>query len=211
MTAPASQPLILSRGDAQLAARLETANAVLLDVPAGVPPLCAATTAGLRRLGIPVTHSTDDRLRRAATAVASRRAGCGDRSTMRIRPDRRRVAAVLTGTALTVAAAGGGWAAQVLKAQPSGDTATRLLVDGGVAVRVPAPWTVERVTSGSGSARVRVSAPGGVPALHITQSADPGAGTIADVAESLRRAIDSEPDGVFVDFDPSAERGAGRQ
>ncbi|PRC51933.1 type VII secretion-associated protein, partial [Mycobacterium sp. ITM-2017-0098] len=84
------------------------------------------------------------------------------------------------------------------------DAASRLLVDGRIAVRVPASWTVERITSGSGSARVRVSAPGGAPALHITQSAGSAVATIAAVADTLRRAIDAEPAGVFVDFDPSA-------
>ncbi|PRC62122.1 type VII secretion-associated protein, partial [Mycobacterium sp. ITM-2017-0098] len=45
------------------------------------------------------------------------------------------------------------------------------------------------------------------PALHITQSAGSAVATIAAVADTLRRAIDAEPAGVFVDFDPSAERG----
>lgn len=206
VTAPGSESLVFSRGTTAFTEYLETATAVLLDVPAGVPPLPATATAGLRRLGIPVTHSTDDRLRRAATAVALRLAAREGFSVRRIRPSRR-VTAVLAGTALTVAAACGGWAVQAMEARPPADAATRLLVDGRIAVRVPASWTVERITSGSGSARVRVSAPGGAPALHITQSAGPAATTIADVAESLRRAIDTEPVGVFVDFDPSGERG----
>jgi type VII secretion-associated protein (TIGR03931 family) len=107
---------------------------------------------------------------------------------------------------LTVTAAAMGWAVQTMRAPPA-ESATKLLVDGGIAVRVPASWAVERVTSGSGSARVRVAAPAGVPALHITQSADPAAGGIADVAETLWEAIDAEPDGVFVDFDPADQRG----
>lgn len=208
VTAPGSESLALSRASTALMPHLETATAVLLDVPPGVPPLSDAACAGLRHIGIPVTRSTDDRLRRAATAAA-RRLTRDMFSTSRIRPSRR-MSAVFAGTALTAAAVCGGWAAQATKSQPPADPASRLVVDGGIAVRVPAHWTVERITSGTGSARVRVSAAGGTPALHITQSAGPGATTIAEVAESLRRAIDSEPDGVFVDFDPDAERG-GRQ
>jgi type VII secretion-associated protein (TIGR03931 family) len=196
VTAPGTQSLTFPRGAAAFTAHLETATAMLLDVPSGVPPLPGAAGARLRRLGIPVTHSTDDRLLRAAAATVRRR---GARN--------RRVSAVLAGTAVTLAAACGGWAAQATKTQPPIDTASRLLVDGAIAVRVPASWTVEHITSGHGSPRVRVSAQGGAPALHITQSAGPGATTIAEVAESLRRAIDSEQDGVFVDFDPAGERG----
>jgi type VII secretion-associated protein (TIGR03931 family) len=200
----APEPLIFSRGDAAFTAHLETVNAVLLDVPVGVPPLAAATSATLRRLGIPILRSTDDRLRRAA-AAAARSTARNRRRARRIRPGRG-TTAVLAGTALTVAAAGAGWAAQAHRAQPT-DAATRLLVDGGIAVRVPAPWAVEHITSGSGSARVRVAAPGGTPALHITQSTYPTAGGIAAVAETLRRAIEAETDGVFVEFDPAAHRG----
>lgn len=206
VTEPGMQSLVFSRGAAAFIAQLETAPAVLLDVPTGVPTLSGGARASLRRLGIPVTHSTDDRLRRAATAMAFRlttRDGLGARG---LRPSRR-LSAVLAGAALTVAAAGGGWAAQATKTRPPADAATRLVVDGGIAVRVPAAWTVERITSGSGSARMRVSSTGGTPAVHITQSAGPGATTIAEVAESLREAIDSEREGVFVDFDPSAELG----
>jgi hypothetical protein len=89
VSSPASESLIFARADPELAAHLETANAVLLDVPAGVPPLPGATSAELRRLGIPVLLSTDDRLRRAAMAVASRHADRNGRSSRRIRPGRR--------------------------------------------------------------------------------------------------------------------------
>ncbi|PRC41701.1 type VII secretion-associated protein, partial [Mycobacterium sp. ITM-2017-0098] len=160
VTAPGSEPVIFSRGTDAFAAHLETATAVLLDVPAGVSPLPGVVTAGLRRLGIPITHSTDARLGRAATAAALRLAAQEGFSVRRIRPSRR-VTAVLAGSALTVAAACGGWAVQAMEARPPTDAASRLLVDGRIAVRVPASWTVERITSGSGSARVRVSAPGG--------------------------------------------------
>lgn len=38
--------------------------------------------------------------------------------------------------------------------------------------------------------------------MHVTQSPVPGE-TLAGTAERLKRAIDAEPAGVFVDFDPS--------
>lgn len=75
-----------------------------------------------------------------------------------------------------------------------------VLVEGRVAVRVPPPWTVERITAGPGSRRVQVSSPTQADvALHITQSYAPES-TPAEAAEVLRRAIADQPAGVFVDF-----------
>ncbi|RAV02453.1 type VII secretion-associated protein, partial [Mycobacterium colombiense] len=80
---------------------------------------------------------------------------------------------------------------------------TAFLVEGRVAVSVPATWSTQRVISGPGSARVQVTSPTDPEvALHITQS--PVAGdTLSGTAERLKRAIDTEPPGVFVDFNPS--------
>ncbi|MEE9244210.1 MAG: hypothetical protein V3U55_09340, partial [Mycobacterium sp.] len=47
---------------------------------------------------------------------------------------RRRTAAVLAGAMMSLAAIGGGWAAQVLGGPRSADTSTVLLVEGRVAV-----------------------------------------------------------------------------
>lgn len=74
----------------------------------------------------------------------------------------------------------------------------RVLTEGRAAIEVPADWAAERITSGPGSARVRISAPGGLPALHLTQSLGPP--SLGAIAESLRRAMTSAPAGVFVDF-----------
>lgn len=209
VTPPGSDAVVLSRDDPALVTHLEASTSVLLDIPAAVPGLPAAMIAKLRRLGIPVTRGTEDQLRRLAASAAHPRTSHGVRGISRMRPGRR-ASAVLGGTALTIAAVGGGWAAQALSdgpTRPPMDSPTRLLTEGGIAVRIPASWPVERITSGSGSARVRVAPPGGSPALHITQSAGPVGGTLADAAESLTRAMDSEPDGVFTDLDPSARRG----
>lgn len=81
----------------------------------------------------------------------------------------------------------------------------RLLVEGRAAIEVPADWTADRITSGPGSARVRIAASEGLPAVHLTQSLGPAG--LADIAESLRRAITSAPAGVFVDFRPDGTVG----
>jgi type VII secretion-associated protein (TIGR03931 family) len=80
---------------------------------------------------------------------------------------------------------------------------TTFLVEGRVALTVPANWSAQRVITGPGSARVQVTSPSDPEvALHITQS--PVAGeTLSGTAERLKRAIDAEPAGVFVDFNPA--------
>lgn len=85
-------------------------------------------------------------------------------------------------------------------AQPKPDPGPQALVEGRVAVQVPPLWTVERITGGPGSRRVQVSSPSEADvALHITQSYAPEM-TLAEAADVLRRAIASQPAGVFVDF-----------
>lgn len=82
--------------------------------------------------------------------------------------------------------------------------ATTFLVEGRVALTVPADWSVQRVLAGPGSARVQVTSPSDPEvALHVTQSPVPPHETLSATAERLRRAIASEPDGVFVEFNPS--------
>jgi type VII secretion-associated protein (TIGR03931 family) len=74
---------------------------------------------------------------------------------------------------------------------------------------VPADWATQRVVSGPGSARVQLTSPSDPEvALHVTQSPVPGE-TLSGTAERLKRAIDAEPAGVFVDFNP-AGTSAGR-
>ncbi len=80
---------------------------------------------------------------------------------------------------------------------------TTFLVEGRVAVAVPANWPTQRVVTGPGSARVQVTSPSDSEvALHVTQSLVAGE-TLSGTAERLKRAIDAEPVGVFVDFNPS--------
>lgn len=82
-------------------------------------------------------------------------------------------------------------------------TPTTFLVEGRVAVTVPADWSTQRVTVGPGSARVQVTSPSDPEvALHVTQSPVTGE-TLSGTAERLRRAIEAAPAGSFVDFNAS--------
>ncbi len=207
MASPGSEVTVLARGECDVASCLSAANSILVDVPADVSPLGPVLTAQLRAAGIPVAHNDRRRLLRAVAAVVPESA-VGERTCDRSRPGRRRTVAVLAGAALSVAAVGGGWAAQGLSGDAPADLSTTLVVEGRVAVRVPARWIVERITSGPGSARLQVSAPtDDATALHITQSVGATSTPIAEVAESLKHAMESEPPGVFTDFDPAGSIG----
>jgi type VII secretion-associated protein (TIGR03931 family) len=83
------------------------------------------------------------------------------------------------------------------------------LIEGRVVMDVPADWTVQRITGGPGSARVQVMSPTDSDAmLHLTQSQTPAVDLTA-TAVTLRRAVDREAAGTFIDFDPTDSR-AGR-
>ncbi|MGA8547832.1 MAG: type VII secretion-associated protein [Mycobacterium sp.] len=92
-------------------------------------------------------------------------------------------------------------------AVPAGDgVPTTFLVEGHVALRVPVQWPMQRVIAGPGSARVKVTSPSNPEvALHMTQS-QVAIATLSATAESLRHAIDAEPTGVFIDFNPAGTR-----
>ena len=84
---------------------------------------------------------------------------------------------------------------------------TATVAEGRIAVEVPEGWTVERLTRGPGSRRVKVTSPADPDrALHITQSYAPG-GTLADAAAVLGPAAAGKPE--FTDF-RAADLVAGR-
>lgn len=88
-------------------------------------------------------------------------------------------------------------------AVPAEKAETTILVEGRITLAVPANWSIQRVVGGPGSARVQVTSPADPEvALHITQTPVPGE-TLDGTAQRLKRAIDAEPDAVFVDFNPS--------
>lgn len=184
---------------------------IVIDVPSavcGAPALAAMIGDRVRRCGGTTIEIDDARLARLASSASRSTAALSpsppfavektdDTRPRHRRPGRLAAAGVVlaaTGPALATLADGG--------VTTGVAPAPAVLVEGRVAVSVPGDWLVRRVVAGPGSARVQVTSPSDPEAaLHITQSA------IADdtqsaVAEQLRRAIDAEPRGVFVDFDP---------
>lgn len=213
IAAPGAQVRVRPRGQLDLADVLGAATEILVDVPAEVAPPALGAIARLRSDGAVVTSADRQRMTRSVGVWLARRAVLD--AALDAKPDskpdsrggrrRSRVAAVLAGAVVSAAVAGGAWLVPTLSGQPSADAPTALLVEGRVAVQVPARWAVERITSGPGSARVRVSAPsGGSAALHLTQFTSATPATIDEVAETLRRALESERPGVFVDWNPAA-------
>jgi type VII secretion-associated protein (TIGR03931 family) len=195
-------------------ARLVTATmraVVLIDAPdtvAGAAALATSIADAVRDGGAQTVIEIDDaRLRqlvRRASQLRSdsdepRSAGGARGSRLRVRRmGWQAVAGVVVVAAVPVAVgAMGGHGVP-----DAHETPTTFLVEGRVALTVPANWPTERVVGGPGSARVQVTSPSDPEvALHVTQS--PVAGeTLSGTAERLRRAIDGEPAGVFVDFNP---------
>ncbi|BBX74767.1 type VII secretion-associated protein [Mycobacterium shinjukuense] len=186
----------------------EPTAVVLIDVPSGV--------AGARRLataiagavrdgsGHTVVEIDDARLMRLASAAASPRREPGQPAAA---PPGSRARPRLVGAGVAAAGLAVALLALTAKGRPPAPSAqpapTTFLVEGRVALTVPADWPTQRVLGGPGSARVQVTSPTDPEvALHITQSPVVGE-TLADTAASLQRAIDAEPAGVFVDFNPS--------
>lgn len=79
------------------------------------------------------------------------------------------------------------------------------VVEGRIAIELPAHWGVIRVTGGPGSRRLQAGPPGdsGI-AVHITQAYAPES-TIAAAAVALGRLIAGQPAGVFADFQAEAQ------
>ncbi len=174
-----------------------TSAEVVVDAPAevaGAVTLGNAVTAGQRRRGVTVTwadlRTWRDGLVAAGTADVPAAAGeVGVRAGRMAIGAAAALAAVLG--VIAFAAHGG----------PADAAAMTVLVEGRVGMQIPAGWSVRRVTDGPGSARVQVVSPSDPQVMiHLTQSGV-AQGTVAD---TLQRALQEQPAGVFVDFDPSA-------
>ncbi len=186
---------------------------VLIDAPGTVPGAARLATLisdALRDGGHTVTEIDDGRLLQLARQASqvppdrpeSRSIG-GGRSRARQLAGWAAAGVVMVAAAPAVGAIGRTGAPDAHK------TPTTFLVEGRVALTVPANWPTQRVTGGPGSARVQVTSPSDPEvALHVTQSPVVGE-TLSGTAERLRRAIDAEPSGVFVDFNPNGSS-AGR-
>lgn len=177
------------------------AATVVIDVPRTVAG--AGTLAALIAEGVSAVQVDDARLKRLAAEIIQVESGaceshCADPAG---RGYRRYRGPVLMIIVLIVTVVGGlrlsGHHAPVGAGMP-----TTFLVEGHVALEVPAQWPMQRVVAGPGSARVQVTSPSDPEvALHVTQSQVLVA-SLSATAESLKRAIDAEPTGVFIDFNP---------
>jgi type VII secretion-associated protein (TIGR03931 family) len=195
-----------------------TLDLVVIDAPRtvrGARSLSALIARELQNSGgtVPALEVDDIGLRKLAGAIvphesraraASRRAVSGN-----LRRNLWRLAVVLA-----VISVGIGVGPLIRHTPPRGrddSIPTTYVVEGHVALKVPAQWPVRRVVTGPGSARVQITSPSDPEvALHVTQSrvALP---SLDATAEFLKSAIDAEPAGVFVDFNPtghSADRPA---
>lgn len=186
------------------------AATVLVDTPgtvAGAAPLAASIADAARGNGKALVPIDDARLVRLARSVASE----SDEPTEPLQPgarvrSRARALSGLCAATMVLAAAPAVVTVSrhsTVTPPPVEAVPTTFLVEGRVALTVPADWPAQRVVSGAGSARVQLTSPSDPQvALHVTQS--PVAGeTLSGTAERLKRAIDAEPAGVFVDFNPS--------
>jgi type VII secretion-associated protein (TIGR03931 family) len=191
-----------------------TTAVVLIDVPSTVaeaPGLAAAIASEVRNSGRRAVEIDATRLSRLAASArtalpnqseSSQRQSAssagGVRSPRLMLRGLAAAAVVFAAVVPVVVGAGGHGVA------PPTTAPTTFLVEGRVALTVPAYWTAQRVLAGPGSARVQVTSPADPEAaLHVTQSPVPPDETIGVTADRLQRAIGSEPDGVFVDFNPS--------
>ena len=189
------------------------AAVVVIDAPSAVDGAGALATMiaeGVRRSGSMTAVQVDEaRLRElAAASVPGDESACESNFADAAAHHHRRhwmlaVLVLLIVTVLGVSALG-------RRAPPAGGgPQTTYLVEGHVALEVPAQWPVQRVVAGPGSARVQVTSPSDPEvALHVTQSRV-AIESLGATAEFLKHAIDAEPTGVFVDFNP-ADRSVGR-
>ena len=120
----------------------------------------------------------------------------------------RTALAALSGILMVVVLCGGFAAAHDSGSDSyAGDMPMTVLVEGRIAVMVPASWTARRITSGPGSARVELVSPvDGEVALHITQSVVSQPSNLATTADSLLAALTGAAGGAFVEFNPSDRR-----
>ena len=122
------------------------------------------------------------------------------------RPRRGR-RSVFVAALLTLAGASTGIALLLPDAAPPVAVESVSVVEGRVALRVPAGWSVRRVTAGPGSARVEIGSPGDpAAALHVTQAYTPDT-TLEATVTVLRRAAAALPRGVFTDIAPTELHG----
>ncbi|MGE2814051.1 type VII secretion-associated protein [Mycobacterium heidelbergense] len=187
-----------------------TTTATLIDAPvtvAGATALATLIADALRSSGRTAVEIGDSALPSLAALAQPSLSAHDETPSPPSNPKVRSHAWMLRGIAAAVvvlAAAVPAVASMGRHGVTRADTAAMtFLVEGRVALSVPANWPTQRVIAGPGSARVQVTSPSDPEvALHVTQSPVPKE-SLGDTAERLKRAIDAEPAGVFIDFNPS--------
>lgn len=197
-------PRVGDRGDVVNAAisRLRHVDRVVIDpsTEVDVADLVDDIARELRGRGALVTV-TDDAAIIAAAVLEHQRRSPGERRWLRrcLQP-RVVIAAGVALSVLVLSALGARY-----DGESPGDEGLTWLVEGRVALEVPADWSAERIVVGPGSARVQVVSPTDpIQAIHVTQSPIPRGQSLAAAAEVVRAALGEQPDGVFGDFDPAA-------
>jgi type VII secretion-associated protein (TIGR03931 family) len=187
-------------------------TAVVIDAPStvgGASELAAMIAEGLYVNGRISAIRVDDAGLKvlAAQAIQDTASTCEPPSALAVERRHRRHWGPLLAAVLLIIAVSGLMGALRLGRRPvpvGEGIGTTFLVEGHVALEVPAQWPIQRIVSGPGSARVQVTSPSDPEvALHVTQS-QLAIATMSATAESLKHAIDAEPSGVFVDFNPVA-------
>jgi type VII secretion-associated protein (TIGR03931 family) len=181
-----------------------SATTVVLDAPRGVAgavDLARAISEHLRADGVAVTTVSSDRVLAAAR----------DRNRNHCKPEPvwprgRRVAGLTAvGASVALVCVGLGFASGTDQSDVTPVPMT-LLVEGRVALKVPALWRVQRITSGSGSARVQVTAPDSPNAVLLTQSQVRRGEPLSATSATLRNALDDQQAGIFSAFKPDDRR-----
>ncbi|UNB51288.1 type VII secretion-associated protein [Mycolicibacterium sp. YH-1] len=196
-------PRVGDRGDVVNAAisRLRHVDRVVIDPSTEVDVADLDDIAReLRGRGALVTV-TDDAAVIAAAVLEHQRRSPGERRWLRRCLQPRVVIAAGVAMSVSVLSALGAR----YDAESPGDGGLTWLVEGRVALEVPADWSTERVVVGPGSARVQVVSPTDpIQAIHVTQSPIPRGQSLEAAAAVVRTALGQQPDGVFGDFDPAA-------
>ena len=172
-------------------------TSVLVDAPVGVvggTELADAISSCLRSDGLVVTTVHPDQVLRSSREPRTRRQHA--MTPPRPRPEK---SALLSALAVAVVLVCLGLAFGADEADPV-SIPTTLLVEGRVALKVPALWAVRRITTGPGSARVQVMAPDNSIAVLVTQSQVRASETLSNTAATLRSAVDGQQAGVFSQF-----------
>ena len=181
-----------------------SATTVLVDAPRGVAgavDLARAISEHLRADGVAVTTVPPDRV-----LAAARDRSISPHTSEPAWPRGHRIAALIAvGASVALICVGLGFTSGTDQSDATSVPMT-LLVEGRVAVKVPALWRVQRITSGSGSARVQVTAPDTSNAVLLTQSQVRKGETLSATSATLRNALDDQQAGIFSAFKPDDRR-----